>query len=338
MVLKIWQDIEKGKLHPLFLVTGTENFLLQETTKKIVQAGLNEEEKDFNLSVHDMEETSVDVAIEDAETLPFLGEKRIVIIQNPVFLTAEKKKEKIDHNLDRLIQYIQEPAPFTTMVFSAPYEKLDERKKITKLIKKQAQIVEAKNLSNNETELFIHSLAKQEGNTIESAAVLEIMFLTNGNLTAISQEMNKLCTYAGFGNDITQELTSQLVARSLEQNIFELIDKVVNKKGEKALQIFYDLLKTNEEPIKILSLITTQFRLILQTKQLSSAGYGQKQIAGNIKIHPYRVKLALEQARLFDEEELKDIIKQLADADYELKTGKKDKKLIIELFLLKLFK
>lgn len=100
----------------------------------------------------------------------------------------------------------------------------------------------------------------------------------------------------------------KLVARGLEQNIFELINKVVNRRRTEALQIFYDLLKQNEEPIKMMALIANQFRLILQTKYFSRQGYGQKQIASNLKVHPFRIKLAIDQARLFSETELKSIM------------------------------
>ncbi|BBP90859.1 hypothetical protein BsIDN1_44770 [Bacillus safensis] len=76
--------------------------------------------------------------------------------------------------------------------------------------------------------------------------------------------------------------------------------------------------------------------MILQTKYFAQQGYGQKQIASNLKVHPFRVKLAMDQARLFSEEELKQIVKELSTIDYEMKTGKKDKQLLLELFLLRL--
>ncbi|MCI3988293.1 DNA polymerase III subunit delta, partial [Bacillus vallismortis] len=76
------------------------------------------------------------------------------------------------------------------------------------------------------------------------------------------------------------------------QNIFELINKIVNRKRTESLQIFFDLLKQNEEPIIIMALISNQFRLILQTKYFAEQGYGHKHIAANLKVHPFRVKLA----------------------------------------------
>ncbi len=216
-----------------------------------------------------------------------------------------------------------QPAPYSVFVLLAPYEKLDERKKLTKLLKKHAHMVEAKELNGRETADFIAGLAKSEGKLIEREAAEELVILCNASLSAIAQEVKKLSTYIGDRDSITLEDVKKLVARGLEQNIFELINKVVNRKRTEALQIFYDLLKQNEEPIKMMALIANQFRLLMQTKYFSQQGYGQKQIASNLKVHPFRVKLAIDQARLFSEEELKSIIEHLAVMDYEMKTGKK---------------
>ncbi|UGB29586.1 DNA polymerase III subunit delta [Metabacillus sp. B2-18] len=338
MIFNVWKDIQKKNIQPVYLLVGEESFLMQETLRHIVQASLLEEEKDFNLSVYDMEETPVETAIEDAETLPFMGEKRVVIIKNPVFLTSEKKKEKLEHRVEKLEQYINSPAPYTIVVFVAPYEKLDERKKITKLLKKQSAVIEMKSLSDDEAIKWMLNVAQEQRVELDKDAVEQLLVLTAGDLMAIHQELQKLSTYVGEGGLISVGTVNLLVARTLEQNIFDLIEHVIYRRSKEALQIFYDLLKNNEEPIKILSLLVTQFRLILQVKELSTVGYGQQQIASTVKVHPFRVKLALQQARLFQTEELAHILMELAEADYEMKTGKKDKQLLLELFLLKLFK
>ncbi|NPC93380.1 DNA polymerase III subunit delta [Bacillus sp. WMMC1349] len=336
MVFDVWKGLTKGDIHSVYCLYGKETFLLQETVQRIRQAVVDEETKDFNLSVFDLEEDSLELAVEDAETFPFMGERRLVIVKNPSFLTAEKKKEKHEHNLGMLEAYITQPAPYSVFVLLAPYEKLDERKKLTKLLKKHAYMVEAKELNGKETADFIKSLAKSEGKQVETEAAEELVILCNASLSAIDQEIKKLSTYIGERELIALADVKKLVARGLEQNIFELINKIVNRNRTEALQIFYDLLKQNEEPIKMMALIVNQFRLILQTKYFSQQGYGQKQIASNLKVHPFRIKLAIDQAKLFSEEELKNIIEQLAVMDYEMKTGKKDKQLLLELFLLKL--
>lgn len=118
---------EKGEVHPVYCLYGKETYLLQETVSRIRQTVVDQETKDFNLSVFDLEEDPLDQAIADAETFPFMGAASCHC-EKSIFLTGEKKKRKIEHNVSALESYIQSPAPYTVFVLLAPYEKLDERK------------------------------------------------------------------------------------------------------------------------------------------------------------------------------------------------------------------
>jgi DNA polymerase III subunit delta len=338
MVLDIWKKIKKREIAPIYLLYGTEAFLINETKQLLLNHILDEEEKDFNFSAYDLEETPIDVALEDAETFPFLGEKKVVFLHNPVFLTAEKTKEKVVHDLTKLEAYLKEPAPYTVMVISAPYEKLDERKKITKELKRNAELVEAKKLNEHELKNWIKDRAAGNRIEIEAAAIDQLLALVGTNMFMITTEVDKLALYAAEHNRIDVDLVEKLVARSLEQNIFTLIEKVVQRRLDEALRIYYDLLKQNEEPIKILALLAGQFRLIYQVKELSRRGYGQQQIAGYLKTHPFRVKLASGQANKFTDEELAQLMELLAEADYQMKTGGMNKSLLIEMLLFRLKK
>jgi DNA polymerase III subunit delta len=333
LVFEIWKKISKKQIDPVYLLFGTESFLINETKQLLIEHVLDEEEKDFNLSVYDLEETPIEAALEDAETFPFMGEKRLVILQNPVFLTSEKSKGKVEHNLDKLDHYLSQPAPYSIVVFSAPYEKLDERKKITKELKRKAAILEAKKLNEQELKVWVKERAAGSGVIIEEDAIELLLSLSGTNLFMLTSEIDKLSLYAKDSQTINKDIVDKLTARSLEQNIFSLVDKVVHRNVEAALRIYYDLLKQNEEPIKILSVISGQFRLIYQVKELSRRGYGQQQIAGTLKVHPFRVKLAAGQASSFSDEELTRIIKLLADADYQMKTGGMRKEMLIEMIL-----
>ncbi len=333
MVLDIWKKISKKQVDLVYLLFGTEAFLINETKQLLIEHVLDEEEKDFNLSVYDLEETPIEAALEDAETFPFMGEKRLVILQNPAFLTSEKSKGKVEHNLEKLEEYLSQPASYSIVVFSAPYEKLDERKKVTKELKRKATVVEAKKLSEQELISWVKERAVSNGAMIEDDAIELLLSLAGTNLFMLTSEIDKLALYAGENQPINKEIVDRLTARSLEQNIFTLVDKVVHRNVEAALRIYYDLLKQNEEPIKILAVITGQFRLIYQVKELARKGYGQQQIAGTLKIHPFRVKLAAGQAGAFSDEELTRIIKLLADADYQMKTGGMKNEKLIEIIL-----
>ncbi len=336
MVIETWKKIEKSQFASIYLVYGNESFIINETKQRIVNSAISEEEMDFNFSSYDLEETPVEVAIEDAETFPFMGERRVVIIQNPVFLTAEKTKEKVEHNIKRFEQYIQSPAPYTIMVITANYEKLDERKKITKSLKKLAEVVEAKKLNENDLKSWVRERASSNSVQIDEDAIELLLTLAGTNLMMLTQELDKLSLYASDTNRIDVEVVERLTARSLEQNIFTLVDKVVHRRIDEALRIYYDLLKQNEEPLKVLSILAGQFRLIYGVKELSRRGYGQQKIASTLKVHPFRVKLAAGQAKHFNDKQLAYIIELLSQGDYEIKTGKIKKELMIEMFLFKL--
>jgi len=336
MIEELWKKIKRKDFSFVYLLYGLESFLINETKYLLLQSLLNEEDEDFNLSTYDLEETPVELAIEDAETIPFFGDRKVIVLNNPFFLTAEKTKSKVEHNVKKLEEYLKQPSPFTTMIFIASYEKLDERKKITKQLKTAASILEAKKLNEQELKKWLKQRAAYNQVEINGDGLDMILSLAGTNLSLLTSEIDKMALYVQDSKLITKEIVEELVAKSLEQNIFSLVDKVISKKIHEALRIYYDLLKQNEEPLKILSIIANQFRLIYQVKALAQKGYGQQQMASVLKVHPFRVKLAAGQAQRFTEEELTKCIQLFAEGDYQLKTGSMPKNMVIEMILFQL--
>lgn len=337
MGIEALKKIKAKHFAPIYLLLGTETFLMKEIRDSIIEHALDEEEHDFNLSFYDMEEQPVDVAIEDAETLPFMGERRVVVLSNPFFLTAEKNKSKVEHNTDRFLAYIQEAAPYTIMVIQASYEKLDERKKIVKQLKKYAEVMEVQPLGERDLKMWMKDKAMQNGADLSDAAAEELLKIAGVNLSVLSQEINKMAMYIGVSEpEISVDVVKKLAAKSIEHSVFELIEKMVHRKVDEALELFYDLVRNNEEPIKLHALIANQFRLLYQVKDLSEQGYSQQKMAGILRVHPYRVKLASQQGRYFERGELMKMVDDLAEADYLMKSGKIDKQLAMEMLLIKL--
>ncbi|WP_377864402.1 DNA polymerase III subunit delta [Bacillus sp. R86525] len=330
----IHKKIKKKQFAPLYLLYGTEAYFINETIKLITTEALEEEDREFNVVTYDLEEAYLEDVVEDARTLPFFGDRKVILIKSPLFLTAQK--EKLEQNIKILEEYIGEPSPFSILVFVAPYEKLDERKKITKLLKKTADVVEANAMQVQDVQKWVVSRAEEAHVYIDNAAVSLLLELVGSNVTMLAKEMDKLTLYVGMGGEITSKLVAELVPKSVEQNVFALTEKVVKKDIAGAMQILDGLFTQQEEPIKLLALLVSQFRLLNQVKELQQRGYGQNQIASHIGVHPYRVKLAMNQTKFFSFEELKRVIVELAEADYSMKTGKMDKKLVLEFFLMRL--
>lgn len=326
--------ITKGQFSPVYLFLGTESYLADSAKQTLIQATLAEDERDLNFGIYDMEEVPVGVALDDAESVPFFGDKRLVIMDRPNFFTAEKSRQKIDHDLVWLENYLKNPPDFTILAFFAPYEKLDERKKITKLLKKTATVIEVNTLSEKEVRHFLKDTIANEGYTMTPEAFELFIQLTDAKLSTAMSELPKLLLFSSDTKQITKSAVNDLVAKSLEQNIFALVEYVLKRQTANALSLYQDLLLQKEDPIKINAILMTQFRLLLQVKFLEKKGYQQGDSAGMLKVHPYRVKLAIQQARKFSEKVLVSAFEGLVDAEYRLKTGQGDKEMQFELFVL----
>lgn len=330
------KDIQAGRQAPVYLCYGPEKYKMREFIQVLTDSLIEPEHKEFAVSKFDLSEISLSSVLEDAETLPFMVPKKLVIAKNALFFTGAKESTKIEHHLDRLTDYLKSPAEHTVVVFTVDADKLDERKKIVKALKDMEAAVPFLSLSPEELQQWVAARARQRGFSFTGEATDQLILYTGGNLQSLSAEIEKISLYVGAGSEATADVIDQLVARSTEQNVFILIEDIVNVRLERAFVILEELLKQREEPIKIAALIARQFRIMLQVKELSKQGYSQQQMASQIGLHPFAVKVAEGQSRKYSIEKLSAIMSQLADLDFQMKTGKIDKVLGLEMFLLRL--
>lgn len=320
-------------LAPVYLLYGTQSYLIQLLKKNIVAEALTKDERDFNLSRYDMLEVSVETALEDAETLPFIGEKRVVILENPYFLTNEKPKTKVEHNLSRFIQYLENPAQDTVLIVYALYEKLDKRKKLVKKLEKAAKIYELSKLSDTLVFQLLKNIAGQYGAVYTRSGHEQLVALTGTHLMQLANEVKKCALFCGEEREIDQQVVLELGSRSLESNVFLLVDQIMKRQTAAALKLLHDLVIQKEEPIKLLALISRQLRIVYQVGYYRKAGYTQQNIAGKIGVHPYAVKLAAEQTKFYSQEALKAALSECTETDFQMKVGAMDKTLALELLI-----
>ncbi|WP_322525746.1 DNA polymerase III subunit delta [Marinococcus luteus] len=329
------KQIQQEDVQPFYLLQGEEGYMIQDIQQKIIGKALAEEEREFNLSTFDMRETPVEIAVEEAETLPFFGERRVIVLKNCYFLTGAKEKEKVEHKIEALETYARKPNPTTVLILSAPYEKLDARKKVVKEIKKQAVVLEAAAAGEETMKKWMQQFNQAHQLTMSREVMDRFIVLAGKDLLMLAEEAKKLQLYTGSG-EVTMETVDKLVPRSLEDNVFELVDAVVKGQAKTMLRIYYDLLKQGEEPIKILALLARQIRIIYHVKNLKQQGYSRKRMASSIKVHPYAVQLAEKPAAAFSHSYLQEALKLLSTTDYQMKAGKMDKQLALELCFMKL--
>ncbi len=329
------QKIRKEKLAPCYLVLGTEKFLQDQVRTEILKKIKIDGEDDLNFLSFDMENSSIDEVIAEAETLPFFGDQRLVFVENPYFLTGEKGTNGIDQNTDLLVNYLKEPLETTVLVIFAPYEKLDERKKVTKQLKKTAITIDVKQLDEKAVRQYLLNTLENSEIKMDRQAIDLFLRLTDLDLSKMMRELQKILLYGQEQEVITVKEIEQLVPKTLEHNLFDMTQYILSGRTEQALRLFQDLVTQGEETIKINAILLSQIRLFLQTKFLIKIGYQQANIAETLKIHPYRVKLAMQEVRKFDEQTLRRLFDELVEMDYEIKSGKIEKELSFQLFVLR---
>lgn len=317
----------------IYLLHGTEKIRIQEWVDQYIAKHLPEGKEDLNYSVFDMDEVPVQHVIQQAETVPFLRDCRVILVNSAEFFGTANSKQ--DHDLELLARFIADPPEYSHVIFTTKTEKLDKRKKVTKLLEQQKAVISCNAIQGRELEIWTRERIKGNGCKIEDHALEQLLHATNGNLTTLATEIDKLCLYVNQGNITIQEV-DLLVSRTLEQNLFRFIDFVAQMRIPEGMQMIYDLLKSKESPILILFLLTKRFRTMLVGKELAGKGYSPQQIAGQIGQHPYTIKLTLDQSKNFSVQRLRKILISLAMADEQIKTGQLPETLALEKFVLSL--
>ena len=313
----------------MYLFYGIEDYLIQKEIDSIKQKNNIEE---ISISRYDLINTNIEKIIEDCEMNSMFTDKKVIIVNNSYIFTGQSKKGQIEQNLEALEKYINNPNIDTLLIFISDSEKLDERKKIVKLIK-QKGIVKEFNTTTN-----INSIVKSFFNDykISDSSITKLINRVGNNLPLLEEEAEKLKLYKDDIKEINDEDILKITNKNVDLDIFKLIDNIIMKNKKVAIETYNEMIKYGEEPIKILIMIASQIRLMYQTKLLYKKGYTEKDSASLLGIHPYRVKLATEKGRKYTESDLLMYLDNLADLDSKIKQSNVDKKMAIELFILKI--
>ncbi|SHE65564.1 DNA polymerase III, delta subunit [Seinonella peptonophila] len=325
-LLKKWKNKE---FHACYLLYGKEQFLLQESLR-FLQKCMDLEDSDWGFASFDLEETPIEKVIEEAETAPFLSAQRLIVATNAWFLTGSKKNNHVHHHTDQLLQYLEHPVSTSVLVLVVPSDQLDRRKKLVKQLQKQAEVCEFNSLSGAGLKKWVMKQCKQYQVSITDEACQQLIDLVGNDLFSLHQECVKCATYVGAGETIEREQVQKLVPRSLEQNVFQLVGQLVERRLDNVLKIWYDLLAQKEEPIRIMALILRQIRLLLHVKLLLEQGKSEREIAKQLQSHPYPVKLAAQQGKKYAEQTLRKLMLEALTADQQMKTRSCDRQIVME--------
>lgn len=308
-----------------YLIYGNDYGLIKREIDKII-SGTSDVVK------YDLLVSNVSDVIEEASCMSLFGDKKVVIGENALFLTGANTS--VNHDIDYLTSYVNAENHDNIVILTVVQDKLDERKKIVKLLKKNVTVIHKETIDEKDLPKFIIKEFLNNGYKIDYKTASYFVDYVGKNVDILLSEINKMIIYKDTDKEIFIEDILNISSKGFNDNVFDLSDAIMKKDFKKIFSCYNDLMILKEEPIKIIALLASQFTLVYQSKLLSKEGFMSKDIASTLKVHPYRVKLALETN--YPDFELKDILKKLHNLDYEIKTGKVDKIVGLENFLLHL--
>ncbi|PIZ00214.1 DNA polymerase III subunit delta [bacterium (Candidatus Howlettbacteria) CG_4_10_14_0_8_um_filter_40_9] len=259
--------------------------------------------------------------------LPFLADKRLVIIKN---IFKSKSKDILD-GISEILEYVPEE---TITIFWE--EAVPDKRTVLfkKLIKEKSE--EFEKLQGYKLTKWIEDDVADKGGKISGKNAEKLASYVGDDLNQLENEIAKLVTFRSEG-EISSEDIDLLVNSKLSGNIFNLVDAVGTGDYRKTAQYMHELLAQGENEIYILTMIVRQFRNLILIKdyegKLDKIG-----IAKEVGLHPFVVQKGMAQARKFSIQELKNMYEKLLDTDIAIKTGEKEPLLALDLLVKELCK
>lgn len=318
----IIQDIKSNSYRQIYLLYGEENYLKKVYKDKLKEAIVGKDDS-INYNYFEGKNISVKMVIDIAETLPFFAEHRLIILENSGFFKNANED---------IAAYIKQVPETTILIFVE--EEIDKRGKLYKYIKEHGYISEMGRQNTSKLVPWILKILKKENKKITENEMKLFLTKTGDDMENILRELEKLISYTYGREVITAQDIEQICSTQITGKIFDMITAVSEKNQRKALELYQDLLTLKEPPMRILFLISRQFNLMLQVKELQKAGCDTVSIAKQTGLQSFLVGKYAAQARKFSTEFLKQALTECVEFEEAIKTGKMEDQLSVELLIL----
>ena len=312
----------------VFLFYGNEELMIKNKIDKLVNSITDNQ---YNINTYDMQVNNVSMAVQDLLTPPFLSDYKVVIIKNPIFLT--KSKSEIDHRIDMLLNYLDNIEDTSYLIIDAGGLKLDETSNLFKKLKQKGEVSETRELSQVEMKGWLKRKFAIINKEITDAAVESFFDRIGWNLLTANNEFEKVANYVGSKETVTIDDIEKVVVKELETDVFKLTNALQNGDKKQTILIYQDLIKTGNDPVKLLGLVSKTVKDTYNVCLMIEQGYKQIDIANALGVSSRRAYYIIKSARSFKVEKLENLLLQLHSLDYRIKTGKIDKNTGFEMFL-----
>ena len=318
---KLAAEIKNKDFKRVYLFYGEEKYLIRQYQSRLTDAVLGEN-AGMNLSVFEGKNADPKEIMSQAQTMPFFADYRVILVQESGFY----KKTP-----EGMAEYLSE-IPDTALLLVVESE-VDKRSRMFKQTEKNGRAVQFTRQKDAVLKKWILSQLKKEGKKITEPVMNAFLECTGDDMELISQELEKLLCYTMEKDVISAEDVKAVCVPSVGNHIFDMIDALAAKNRQRAMDLYLDLLRLREPPMRILFLIGRQFYILNRLKSMRKTGMGDKEMASAVKIPPFAVKKNLAQAAKFTDEQIQETIETCVQADADVKSGHLSDRMAVELVM-----
>ena len=321
------EAVKGGKLQGVYLLEGTEEELKAGALSAIRKALLPEGMEQLNESVMDNPATSELIAA--AETLPFMADKRLLLVREHAALLRGEAD-------DRLLDYLQH-TPDTAVIVFYHRGKADARKKLYRTIAKYGTVVSFEPMHDAELNDWIRQSFQQAGKNCSAQTASLLAFTSGTDAARLRGEIGKLISFAGDRSEITQEDVQRIATHCAEYTVFNMVDAVVAGQEARAFSLMRDMLVMGEERLGILAMLLRQYRLLQHVKIMQYEKRTPQQMQEALGVKGFVLERCIRQARALRGPYVKQAVEICLNTEYQVKSGQMNQEGCLEAALLHLF-
>lgn len=316
------------KVNPsVYILHGDDEYAISRQVADL-QSRMDGDWADLNTTRMDGRTTPLDAIRNAVMALPFLVERRLVILDEPL--------ARLNSQADRsaFVQLLDDVPPTTALVLieNEPLDDEDLKQYPTQRLsdhwlirwsRSAGERVFRKNYPlpvGAAMALWIQTQAKEAGGQFRPDAAALLSNLVGNDTRSARNEIEKLLSYVNYARPVEIEDVGLLTASIAEADIFAMVDALGERNARDALTLLNNLLET-QEPLSIFGMVVRQFRLLLLAREVLDLGGGPDDVRRQLKLHNYVAKKIANQARQFYLPDLEVIYRHLLDIDKEVKTG-----------------
>ena len=316
-----------GSIPPVLLFEGTDEYLKREAWQSLRAAILPAGMEELNEAVLDAPET--DELIAAAETLPFMADRRLVLVRDMAGLSGRGEGD------DRLADYLRNASPTSVIVFYCA-GKPDGRKKLYTVIKKLNGIVTFDPMTDRELTAFVSGAFSDLGRECDERTAGYLIFTCGTDADLLMGEISKIASHGQAGVPVHPDEITALATRSTECTVFQMVDAVVAGQSSRALSLLRNLLLNGADRVFILAMRLRQFRIRRHIRTMQYEKKSNSYIRGALSLPSFAADQYFRQAASFTAVQIRDAVNVCFETEYGIKSGRLNADGAVEGAMLKL--